>query len=307
MKYTQLLKETVKILYLLFVISVVVFFFIRLLPSSPEETYLRSTGVPVTAENLTNLRAEWELDRPLIEQYLKWIGNFIKFNWGTSLITKNDIKTEMLVRLPYSLGIGLGGVLISAFLSFFLGYFSSLKRNGFFDRFTRGLSLMSQIVPSFILAIIIIYFFSIKWKITTFFFNKDLSNFFLSIFIISLYLMGKFSRIVRIHFREQMTKTYILAAISRGFSEKYVLFGHAARPVIYGLISAVISEFSWVIGGTAVLEVIFIIPGISTFLVESIKYRDYNVIQSYILIVVIWMIAVKIFFNIILKYLDIKE
>ena len=61
------------------------------------------------------------------------------------------------------------------------------------------------------------------------------------------------------------------------------------------------------IGGTAVLEVIFIIPGISTFLVESIKYRDYNVIQSYILIVVIWMIAVKIFFNIILKYLDIKE
>ena len=73
MKYTQLLKETVKILYLLFVISVVVFFFIRLLPSSPEETYLRSTGVPVTAENLKNLRAEWELDRPLIEQYLKWI------------------------------------------------------------------------------------------------------------------------------------------------------------------------------------------------------------------------------------------
>ena len=179
MKYTQLLKETVKILYLLFVISVVVFFFIRLLPSSPEETYLRSTGVPVTAENLKNLRAEWELDRPLIEQYLKWIGNFIKFNWGTSLITKNDIKTEMLTRLPYSLGIGLGGVLISAFLSFFLGYLSSLKRNGFFDRFTRGLSLMSQTVPSFILAIIIIYFFSIKWKLTTFFFNKDLSNFFL--------------------------------------------------------------------------------------------------------------------------------
>ena len=92
MKYTQLLKETVKILCLLFVISVVVFFFIRLLPSSPEETYLRSTGVPVTAENLKNLRAEWGLDRPLIEQYLKWIGNFIKFNWGTSLITKNDIK-----------------------------------------------------------------------------------------------------------------------------------------------------------------------------------------------------------------------
>ncbi|MDY2737604.1 ABC transporter permease, partial [Intestinibacter sp.] len=210
-------------------------------------------------------------------------------------------------KLPYSLTIGMGGVISSAFIAFFLGYLAALKDNGIADKITRFLSLFALTVPNFIISVIIIYFIGVKFKLTKFFTGDGRSSVIVATALISFYLVGRFSRIVKTHFREQINQSYIKFAISRGFKKELVLLKHGYKPVLYGLLSIVISNFAWVLGGSSVLEFAFGIPGISYFLINSLKANDYYVIQSYIMVIVIWMFFVHLIFNEVLRALDVRE
>lgn len=295
-----------KWILIFFIVSIFIFGIVRFLPVTPAEMLLFSYNLPQTEENIKNLEVEWGLDKPIIYQYINWIVHFTQGDWGISYMTKRSVKEEMLSRAPYSLVVGLGGIIISAILSILLGYLASLKENGVWDKITRLMSLICQTVPAFIFSIIIVYFLGVKLKLVKFFTGNGVASILIATLMVSFYSLGSLSRVVRSHFREIMNETYIVFAISRGFSPGYVLFRHGIKPVLYGLISTLISKFSWAIGGTAVVEFVFGIPGLSNFLVESIRYRDYNVIQSYILFIAIWMFVVHVTLNGVLRILDVR-
>lgn len=293
-----------KWILIFFIMSLFAFGLGRVMPVSPVQILLASQQLPETTENIQALEREWGLDKPIYEQYIKWISHLLKGDLGKSLISKQDIKQDMARKIPYSIAIGLGGVLIGAVLSFFLGYLSALEENGFWDIFTRGISLVNQTIPTFILAVILIYFIGVKYKLVRIFTGGNTVSVLLAIFFVAFSNIGSLSRTVRSHFKKVMEETYIKFTISRGFEPGRVLLTEGYRPVLIGLISAIISKFSWVIGGTAVVEFIFTIPGMSYFLVESMGKRDYNVIQSYIMFIVLWMFFVHLFFGIVLRFLD---
>ncbi len=290
-----------------FIVSVIIFSVSRMVPGSPVERLLSAHQLPNTQENIEMMEKEWGLDKSPLEQYVYWISNFVKGDWGKSMETKRDIKDEFISKLPYSLIIGMGGIISSAIIAFFLGYLAALKDNGIFDKITRFLALFSLTIPNFILSVIIIYFVGVKFRMTNFFTGNGASSVFIATAVMSLYLVGNFSRIAKSHFREQMNETYIKFAISRGFKKETVLLKYGYKPVLYGLLSVVISNFAWVLGGSSVLEFAFGIPGISYFLISSLKANDYYVIQSYIMVIVIWMFFVHLIFNEILRALDVRE
>lgn len=287
--------------------SILIFIIVRLMPVSPVDHYLTSMSLPLTDENREIITRSMGLDQPLRKQYLTWIMNFWRGDWGKSLTSRLDIRTEFMAKMPYSFGIGLGGILIGAFVAYFLGFAAAFHREGLCDRLSSVLSVFTQSVPGFIVAILVIYFLGVKLKIIKFFTGDGKFSVITVMILMAIYRIGPWSRVVRNAFREEMNKSYVKFAISRGIPKKKVLFFHTCRPVLCCLVSAVMSDFASVFGASSVLEFAFTIPGLSYFLVRCMQHSDYNVIQSYILVVIVWMFFVHLVLNILLEIIDVRR
>ena len=303
----KILLFIVKWLIIFWVASVVSFGVGRLMPGSPAQLLLQAYDLPETPENIEMIERQWGLDEPLIKQYSAWMKNFLRGDWGRSMISKLEIRKLFLKKLPYSLILGFGSILISSLFAFFMGFAAAIRPGGLADKLSRGLAVFAQTVPSSILAVLTIYLIGVKLKAVKFFTGGSTAGVVAATLFLSLYAMGGLARIVRIHFREQMGKPYFRFAIARGFESNYALLRYGSRPVLYGLVSVLIPKFGWILGGSSVMEFIFTIPGISYFLVDSIRLRDYYVIQSYIMVVVIWMFAINCISNLIMNVLDGRE
>lgn len=273
------------------------------MPISPVTLYLEHKQIPNTEENVRIVKREWGLDEPVTVQYGKWMGHFLRGDWGRSYLSKLDVREEMTRRMPYSLAVGMGGVVLSGILSFVAGFLASMKEGGFWDRFTRVVTVLTQSIPSFILAIVVIYVIGVKYKLVKIFTGSALPGVLIATCLVALYQFGSLSRIVCRHFRNTLEKTYIKAYITRGFSLPRILWRYGYHDSLYGLLAAMVAKFSWVLGGTAVVEFIFTIPGVSGFLVDSVAARDYTVIQSYIMVITLWMFFVHGIFNLWMRYL----
>ena len=303
----KLLLFIVKWLIIFWVASVVSFGVGRLMPGSPAQLLLQAYDLPETPENIEMIERQWGLDEPLIKQYGAWMKNFLRGDWGRSMISKLEIRKLFLKKLPYSLIMGFGSILISSLFAFFMGFAAAIRPGGLADKLSRGLAVFAQTVPSSILAVLTIYLIGVKLKAVKFFTGGSTAGVVAATLFLSLYAVGGLARIVRVHFRDQMGKPYIRFAVARGFESNYALLRYGSRPVLYGLVSVLIPKFGWILGGSSVMEFIFTIPGISYFLVDSIRLRDYYVIQSYIMVVVIWMFAINCISNLIMNVLDGRE
>lgn len=302
----KVLKYILKWTLLFLAISIFTFFIVRLIPVNPVEMLLQKYNLPLTDFNKNNLIQEYGLDKNIFTQYLIWLTDLLRLDFGVSFISKLSIRDEMFKRIPYSLIIGLSSLLISIVLSFFLGYLAAIRENKFFDKLSRIISVISLSLPPFIVAILIIYYFGVKTKSIRFFTGGSTWSIIFSIIILVFYQVGALARIVKNSFMELKNKTFVKFYVIRGFSLEYVLLRHAYKPVLYSLLSASVSRFSSVIGGSSVLEFAFTIPGVSYFLISSIVARDYNVIQAYIMLIFVWMLGVHIVIDSILLLLKEK-
>lgn len=296
-----------KWLIIFFVASVLIFVAVRMMPSTPVDKWLDAYHLPHTEENVAYVTQKMGLDDPLPVQYLEWIGNFLKGDWGVSLVSGENIRERFLAKMPYSFSIGISGLLIGAFIAFFLGYRSALHRNGICDRLTTFMTIFSQSVPVFVISILVINAFGVRLKIASFFTGDGRYAIVAAIILTALYCIGGLSRIVRSAFRKEMGKSYVKFAVSRGAEPKTVLWKHTYKPALGSLVSAVITRFAGVFGGSTVLEFAFAIPGLSTMLVSAMDSRDYNILQTYILVVVIWMFFVHLILNLVLRLLGVRR
>ena len=287
--------------------SVIAFLIVRAMPVSPVDYMLEAHKLPRTEENIAFFAHKLGLDGPLWFQYVIWMKDFLQGDWGVTLSTGLDIKAQFLRKMPWSFCIDGVGIILSSILSFFCGYRAALRPRGICDRISSALAVLSQSVPNFITTIVIIYFFGVKFRLVRFFTGNGIFSLLMAIALTTLYSAGGLTRIVRRAFREEMDKSYVRFAVSRGFSKEEVLFHHASRPVICRLISAVSSNFAFLFGGSTVLEFAFAIPGVSYFLVDSMNSRDYTVMQSYILVVILWMFFVHLILNLLLQLIDVRR
>ncbi len=290
------LHSLISFIIIIFLSSILVFAVTRIMPLSPEKMLLSSYNLPQTEENITALKIKWGLDAPLYQQYFSWISGVLKGDWGNSLISGLPIKEELLKRLPFSLALGLGSLLLSSIFAFWLAYYAAIK-GGFFELLSRGLSLLSQSVPIFISSLIVILYLGVKLKIINFYTGNPWVSTIIGIILLAIWSCGGLSRVAKKHFMELKEQTYIKRLISNGLNYEKIMLVHGYKPVLYSLSGALVSRFASILGGSSVVEFAFTIPGINFFLIESIKNRDYYVIQSYLLIVMIWMAIVNLAFN----------
>ena len=194
---------------LFFLTSVLVFVLVRMMPVTPEEQWLTTYKLPHSEENLAYVREQMGLGKPLPVQYARWITRFLSGDWGLSLVSRVDIRSQFVRKLPPSLSIGLLGTLLGAGTGLALGYGAAFRRRGVCDRLSSFLSVFSQSVPAFLLSLLIIQLLSVQLKAVRFFTGDGRYALLTAILLTALYAAGALSRVVRNACREEMDKTYL--------------------------------------------------------------------------------------------------
>ncbi|WP_269932346.1 ABC transporter permease [Aminobacter sp. HY435] len=284
-------------------ISALAFAIIASMPSDPVDIALRAWNLPATDETVAAMRSQWGLDQPVPARYGLWLSQFVAGDWGRSFRTGEPVIAEFFHRLPLSLAIGISGLALAALLAVPLGFAAALKPNGMADKASRLLSIGVQAVPSFWLGLLLIWLLGVQARLIRPF-SGDASSWLLPIFLVALHALGTLSRVYRRDLVEFTYKPHFRTALAKGLSRRQALWRHGHRGAAYALLSAIRSEAGWAIGSTAALEILFGLPGISQFLVQSIAARDHMVLQAYVMVIACWMLLMNACLELAMRRLD---
>lgn len=290
---SSLLRAISRSVFLFAALTVAVFLLPSLMPGDPALVALVDRNQEPSAQNIAALQSEWGLDDSLPVQYGRWVGQLVTGNWGVSLRSGRPVLDEILARLPWSVAIGAGGLILAVLLCTPIGFAAALWRGGWFDRFTSVLSVAVQTAPAFLIAVLLAWLLSAQLRWLHVYTGPPEERVIIPLLLVALYTFPPLARVARHAFLTVGEQPYFLTALSKGLSPARALLAHATRPVALVLLAAITPQMAWAIGGTAVVEVIFAIPGLSQFVVESVMARDHNVLRIFVLLVALGMIAVQ--------------
>lgn len=273
------------------------------MPGDAAETILVAQGVVPSPEQVAALRAAHGLDAPVWRQFVLWLARVAQGDLGTSLRSGEPVLHGLLTRLPVSLTIGLGGLLIGTALAYFLGLAAAARVRGA-ESASRALALLAQAVPAFCLAVLVIWIFGVELRWIRPFTGGVVERIALPLVVVALYAAGGLVRVASHAVLTAAATSWFRAALAKGLSTGRALRQHAGPFEILALLAALRAEAAWVIGGTAVIEVVFASPGVSAWVVESVAQRDYPVLQAYILTVAVWMVLVRLVIDQLSTWLD---
>lgn len=270
------LKRIVSSVITIFMIITITFFLMKAIP-----------GNPFTDEKMPNpeIRAamleKYGLDKPLIEQYFVYLGNFIRGDFGVSY-TRAGITVNKVIAdgFPYSLAIGLYSSLIVVFAGIGFGVLCALNQNKFIDRFFMVLSTLGATIPSFVLATGFLFIFSKTLGWVPAFGVDTVAGYIGPIVVIGAFSLSFITRLTRTSLLEVQQQDYIRTARSKGISEFKVTYKHALRNALLPVITYVGPMVASIVTGSFVIEKVFGIPGVGSLFTNSIINRDYPLIMG---------------------------
>ena len=275
--------------FTLFLISLIIFFAVELLPGDIAQEIL---GQAATPETVAAFRTELGLDRPSHERYLEWLANAATGDFGTSLANKREISELIGERLGNTLFLAAYAAIIAIPLSVGLGLLAALYRNSWFDRFINLTTLSSISFPEFFLAYILILFLSVKlqWFPSIANINLEapmielLHRSFLPALTLTLVVTAHMMRMTRTAIINLLSSPYIEMARLKGMSPYRIILHHALPNALAPIINVIALNLAYLVTGVVLVEVVFVYPGLGQLMVDSVTKRDITVIQASCLI-----------------------
>ena len=272
----------------LFVISLLIFGAIELLPGDLAEEIL---GQSATPETVAAFRRELGLDLPAHERYLSWLGGVLQGDFGTSLANKRPIADLIASRLGNTLFLALYAAAIAVPLSLFLGILAALFRNSLYDRAVNVLTLSSISFPEFFVAYILIFYLaqsglfpSIARVSADAGLGEMLYRAFLPALTLTLVVTAHMMRMTRAAIINLLASPYIEMARLKGVSPGRIILRHALPNALAPIINVIALNLAYLITGVVVVEVVFVYPGLGQLMVDSVAKRDVTVVQAAALI-----------------------
>ncbi|MDA8183844.1 MAG: ABC transporter permease [Actinomycetota bacterium] len=306
---SYLAKRLVQLAAVVFVISVLAFLLVHLLPGDPSVTILGPFDTPTArAEILRQLG----LDKPLPQQYLTWAGNVLHGNLGRSFLTKQSVAHAIAEAFPIDLELVIVSQVIAFALALPLALVASRRPNRAFDRLAGTATFGLLSIPAFILAVILALVLAVEihafpatgfTSLTT----SPVQNL-RSIVLPSLALtagsIAVYFRLLRSDLISTLQEDYITMARSKGLSDRYILLRHALRPSSFSLLASAGINIGSLLTGAFVVEYLFQLPGIGYQIVESISARDYLMVQGMALVVAVAYVVVNFAVDFLIVLLD---
>ncbi|HSI68476.1 MAG TPA: ABC transporter permease, partial [Planococcus sp. (in: firmicutes)] len=223
---------------------------------------------------------------------------------GNSYITNRPVMDMILGGLPATLELAIGSLVVMLAIAIPLGSLAALYRGGAIDQLSRGVSLMGAAVPSFWLGLIMIDLFAVRWSIFPTMGRDGFMSMVLPSLTLGLAITSVYVRLLRSSLFDSMSNEFIRAARSRGISEQRIFFFHAFRYSLPPVLTVFGVNLGSLIGGVVVIEVIFAYPGIGKMVVDSIRSRDYPVIQAYLFVMAILVFLINSAVDLSYRYLN---
>lgn len=288
-----MLKKISSFLVVLVGITFISFLLSYLSPSDPAEIMMRKKGNMVSEEAIQQKREELGLDQPVLVQYGNWLKGILHGDFGTSYKSNKPVFQEIRKCLPYTIWLTLLSMLIILVISTPLGVLCARYKDGWLDNLLRFVTYLFSSLPSFFLALILMYVLSLKMKLFPVIAKGNSLGIVMPAMVLSLTLSAWYIRQVRAIILKEMEKDYIDGLLSRGISETRILFGHVLRNCLMPLVTLIGISFGSMLGGSTIVESIFTWPGVGKLAVDAITSRDYPVIQGY----VVWMAVIFLVIN----------
>ena len=239
-------------------------------------------------------RAELGLDQPFLIQYGRWLGGILTGDMGKSFISGKLVFETFADKLPATIELMLVSILLTIFIATPLGILAAVNQNRPLDYLIRGLSFIGNSMPNFFCGLLLIYFLALKLNLLPI---MSGTNNFTSVIMPALTLtisMGaKYTRQIRAVVLEELDKPYVTGARSRGVDEITILIKSVLRSTLIMIITLLALSMGSLLGGTAIVETIFMWDGVGKMAVDAILTRDYPLIQAY----VVWMAIIYVMMN----------
>ena len=299
-------RRLIQLVPVVFGITLVLFFMLRLIPGDPASAMLGERG---TEEAVARINQQYGLDKPIYIQYLYYLRNLVTFDLGTSIKYQVPVENLLFPRLRVSLAVVAVTLVLTCLISLPFGILAALKKDSLFDNIVRSVFMVMMLMPSFWVGILLIIFFSVKlglFPVAGFGdgFVNNVWHLFLPALTISLAISPVLVRALRASILESLGADYVKTARAKGLQERTVLWMHVLRNALIPAITLLGLSIGGLMGGTVILEKVFALPGAGALLIDSIGVRDYPVIQAATLIFAALVILVNLATDLLYSLLD---
>jgi peptide/nickel transport system permease protein len=296
---TYLIRRLLGLIPVLLVISVVTFLTIALVPGDAASVILGPTATP---ERAAQVRKRFGLDQPLPVRYAKWMGQVLRGDLGNSILNRQSVTSLLGPALRVTLEQIVLAMLLASTIALVVGVAAAALRGTWIDSALMGFALIGTSVPTFWLGLVLIYVFSVRWKLlppSGFVpFSEDpvanLRSMVLPSLALAVWLAGPLARFVRSSLIEVLRTQFVTTARAKGLSERGVMCGHALKNALIPTVTFAGLQIGGLLGGAIVTEVVFSLPGIGSLALSGIQNRDFPVVQGVVLVVACGYVLINI-------------
>ena len=250
----------------------------------------------VAQEVIDARRAELGLDQPFLTQYFAWLGGLLTGDMGVSYVSGRNVFDTFVSKLPATLLLTALSIVATVLISIPLGVLAAVRHDKFTDYFLRFFSFVGNALPNFFVALLLMQVFSIHWKLFPVISSgTTLQSAVLPTLTLAVAMSAKYMRQVRATVLEELNKDYVTGAKARGIRGRVVLWKSVLKSSMLTIITLLALSIGSLLGGTAIIESIFMWDGVGKLAVDAITMRDYPLIQAY----VVWMAIIYVMVNLI--------
>lgn len=290
------LKRLLQLIPILLAITFLSYGMMRIAGSDVVEQKMENTSGTISQEMIDNARAELGLDKPFVVQYFTWLGNLLRGDMGTSYVSNKPVFSTFVSKLPATLLLTAVSILLTVLISIPLGIWSAVKQNTATDYVIRTASFIGNSLPNFFVSLLLMYFFAIRlgW-FPVISGGVSLQSVALPALTLAIAMSAKYLRQVRATVLDELSKDYVLGARARGVKFSTTLIRSVMKASLVTIITLLTLSIGSLLGGTAIVESIFMWDGVGKLAVDAINMRDYPIIQAYVM----WMAIIYVVVNLI--------
>ncbi|MCD8222979.1 MAG: ABC transporter permease [Clostridiales bacterium] len=289
-------KRLFQLIPLLLVITFLSFGMMRIAGSDAVLQKMENTGVVLSQDVMDQARAELGLDRPFLVQYLTWLWNLLHGDMGISYISGRAVLPTFLSKLPATLLLTVVSIGLTVVVSVPLGVLAAVKQNRFTDDVIRFCSFLGNSLPNFFVALLLMYVLAIRWNLLPVISDGvNGRSVAMPALTLAIAMSTKYLRQVRAAVLDELSKEYVLGAKARGVHFSVTLIRSVLRSSMVTILTLLTLSIGSLLGGTAIVESIFLWDGVGKLAVDAIQMRDYPMIQAYVM----WMAIIYVVINLV--------
>ncbi len=301
-----ILKRLLQLIPVFLGITVLCFALMHMAAGDTVDVMEANRGTALSEEAKAQVRSELGLDKPIVMQYGMWLGNILSGDMGKSYVSGKPVFDTFVEKLPATIELTVTSIICTVLISIPLGILAAIKQNKIADYLIRFCSFVGNSLPGFFTSLLLIYFFSLK--LSWFPVMQNGSSNFISIILptatLTIAMAAKYIRQVRTVVLEELNKDYVIGARARGVRESVILFSSILKVSLFTIITLLSLSIGSLLGGTAIVESIFMWDGVGKMAVDAITMRDYPVILAYVIWMAFIYVVVNLVTDILYRYLD---